>query len=105
MQAMQGRKVEPVFVAVVDLKAPGRKANVAKAINFLKYFGLKLGMDDPGLIETLGMDEFDVTVAYQESVYLTEEELSRKGMYQFTAKTNLVACTVTPRYNESLGRW
>ncbi len=89
MRALQGKKVEPVFVAVTDLRAPGRKGNVQNALNFLKYHGLKLGMDDAGLMETLGLDEFDVTIGHQESTYLSAEDIRRYGP-QGSASANLL---------------
>ena len=56
MKKLSGRPYEPMMFAIMDLKAPGRKGDLRKALNFMKYCGVKLGMDDPGLMETLGMD-------------------------------------------------
>ena len=44
------------------------------AISFLKSYGLEVALDNVGLIEKTGLDQFDLTVDDQDTVYLTVDE-------------------------------
>ena len=85
LKALSGNKVEPIVAIMMDLKAPGRKGNLQSAVNFLKYHGIKLGMEDVGLMSTLGLGAIDLTVSDQTDYYLTEEEREREGFASIAA--------------------
>jgi hypothetical protein len=89
MRAMAGRKIEPTFLGVMDLKANKRKGNLEAAINFLKLHGLQLAMDDPGLMRRFGLDAMDFSTPDQESVYLTEEERKREGFADIVSANHI----------------
>lgn len=79
MRAMSGKRVEPVVVALTDLRAPGRKGNIQNAINFLRYHGIKMAIDNPRMLSTFGLDGLNLAVNDQTDYYLTEEERMREG--------------------------
>lgn len=79
MRAFGGKRVDPVVVVMTDLKAPGRKGNLLSAINFLKYHGIKMAIEDPDMLSTFGMDALDLSVNDQTDYYLTDEEREREG--------------------------
>ena len=85
LRALDGKKVDPIVAIVMDLKAPGRKGNLQSALNFLRHHGVKLAMDDAGLMSTLGLDAIDLTVGDQTDYYLTDEERKKEGFASIAA--------------------
>ncbi len=89
-----GRKIEPVFVSVVDLRSPTRKTPAGPAIAFMKSYGLDVALDNIGLVEQLGLDSVDLSVNDQEDAYLTPEEVRTEG-YAALASANMNGLTST----------
>lgn len=39
---MQGRRFDPTFIGVMDLRARGRKGNLRRILNLMKHLGIKV---------------------------------------------------------------
>ena len=89
LRALSGKKVDPVIIAVIDRNARGTKGNARRTLNFLKYHGLKLALDNVGMMSSLGMDAFDLSVSSQETLYLTNQEKAEEG-YASLASANML---------------
>ena len=83
-----GKKVEPVTISVVDLKSNSGHTPAGPALAFLKKFGIKVALEDVGLMEQFGLDQVNLSVDDQESVYLTKDELKAEG-YHGMASANV----------------
>ena len=55
---------------------------------FLKKYGLDVALDNVGLMEQFGLDQVNLAVDDQDSVYLTEAELKAEG-YHGMASVNV----------------
>ncbi len=91
LSALQGMPVEPVFVGIMDLQAPGRKGHLGRALGFLKLNGLRVAMNE-GMIRTFGLDARDLAMEDQESAYLTDAEKRREG-YAHIVSANMLGLT------------
>ena len=80
-----GRKVEPVVISIVDLKSNSGRTPAGPALAFLKKFGLDVALDNVGLMEKFGLDQVDLAVDDQDSVYLTQDELKAEGYHGMTS--------------------
>jgi hypothetical protein len=76
-----GKPVEPAFISVVNLKANSRKTACGPAIAFIKSYGLDVALDNEAFLSKAGLDETDLSVDDQESVYLTHDELKAEGYH------------------------
>jgi len=76
-----GKPVLPTIVSVVDLKSNNGKTAAGPALNFLKKYGLDVGLENEKLYEMFGLDGISLAVDDQDSVYLTHDELKQEGYH------------------------
>ena len=77
-----GKPVLPTIVSVVDLKSNNGKTAAGPALNFLKKYGLDVGLENEKLYEMFGLDGISLAVDDQDSVYLTHDELKKEGTFE-----------------------
>lgn len=85
LRFLQRRKVDPIFVAVIDNRGPPATSRSA-AYQFLESYGLTLAKSD-GPVASFIPDMF--SLHDYERVYLTEEERKKRG-FQGVASANLM---------------
>ena len=83
-----GKPVEPITISVVDLKSNSGHTPAGPALTFLKHNGVKVALDNVGLMEQFGLDRINLSVDDQESVYLTPDELKAEGYHGMTKTVN-----------------
>lgn len=85
LRFLQRRRVDPIFVSIVDNRGIP-ETNRFAAFDFLKSYGLKLAKSD-GFVANLLPNMFELHD--YESVYFTKREYRRKG-YQAVASANMM---------------
>ena len=58
----------------------GRKGDAERALNFLKYHGIKTAVNSPQVLSGLTLDGVDLSFPNQHFVYVDEDDIRREGL-------------------------
>jgi hypothetical protein len=85
LRFLMNRKVEPIFVSMIDNRAP-KETDRIEAFRFLRSYGLHLAKGDPPVANILPnmFDLYDY-----ETVYFSREQYKRRG-FQAVASANIM---------------